>query len=184
MVIPAGRFVMKLVTILAVIVAVLGAMACELEEPELVATPGPTATATATTAPSPTLTPEPTAKATATATPSSTLTPEPTATPKIEPKTFNVGDTVRLGDLEITVNGVRVSFGNDFWAPNEGNYFIYVDVTFTNRGDQPEVLSTLLQMTLQDAQSFQYSVDFTAISASNVPRRTAKLLRVAPFVER
>ena len=75
---------------------------------------------------------------------------------------------MRLGDLEITGNGFRASFGNEFWSPDEGNYFLYLDVTFTNTGDQPVVLSSLLQMTVQDNQGFQYSVDFAAIAASDV----------------
>ena len=77
---------------------------------------------------------------------------------------------MRLGDLDLTVNGVRASLGNDVWAPEQGNYFVYVDVTFTNTVDQPQALSTLLQMTLQDAQGFRYSVDFLATSAGNVSR--------------
>ena len=75
---------------------------------------------------------------------------------------------MRLGDLDLTVNGVRASLGDNFWAPEEGKYFVYVDVTFTNTIDQPQTLSTLLQMTLQDAEGFRYSVDFLASSAGNV----------------
>ena len=91
--------------------------------------------------------------------------PEPTATPQLQ--VFSVGDTVRLGDLHVTVNGVRASLGDNFWAPEEGNYFIYVDVTFRNEGNQPEVISTLLQMEIRDAEGRSYDVDFSALSASN-----------------
>ena len=75
---------------------------------------------------------------------------------------------MRLGDLDVTVQGVRASLGNDFWTPEEGNYFVYVDVMFTNTVDRPQAVSTLLQMTLQDAEGFRYSVDFLATSAGNV----------------
>ena len=97
-----------------------------------------------------------------------TITPPveavPTATPQLQ--TFNVGDTVRLGDLHITVNGVRASLGDNFWAPEKGAYFIYVDVTFRNEGDQPEVVSTLLQMEMRDAEGRSYDVDISAIASS------------------
>ena len=150
------------------LLVLLAAVACGEETPELVATaeptvgstqsatgapaiPTPTVTVAAT--PSPTDTPEPSpttttdstnATPTPTATPeptpepqpTSTATPEPTATPQTQ--TFNVGDTVQLGNLHVTVNGTRGSRGDDFWAPDEGNYFVYVDVTFRNDGDESE----------------------------------------------
>ena len=84
-------------------------------------------------------------------------------------QTFNVGDTVQLGDLHITVNGARGSRGDDFWTPDEGNYFVYVDVTFRNDGDESELVSTLFQMELRDAEGFSYSMDFGAASISGKP---------------
>ena len=179
------------------LLVLLAAVACGEETPELVATaeptvgstpsatgapatPKPTVTVAAT--PSPTDTPEPSpttttdstnATPTPTATPeptpepqpTSTATPEPTATPQTQ--TFNVGDTVQLGNLHVTVNGTRGSRGDDFWTPDEGNYFVYVDVTFRNDGDESELVSTLLQMELRDAEGFSYSVDFGAASISD-----------------
>ena len=97
--------------------------------------------------------------------PTPTVTPEPTATPQTQ--TFNVGDTVQLGDLHITVNGARGSRGDDFWTPDEGNYFVYVDVTFRNDGDESELVSTLFQMELRDAEGFSYSMDFGAAASGN-----------------
>ena len=73
---------------------------------------------------------------------------------------------MRLGDLHITVNGVRASLGDSVWAPEEGNYFIYVEATFTNEGDQPEVVSTLLHMEIRDDEGRSYDVDFSALAAS------------------
>ena len=98
-----------------------------------------------------------------TATP--TVESEPTATPQLQ--FFRIGDTVRLGDLHVTVNGVKASLGDNFWAPEEGNYFIYVDVTFRNEGNQPEVVSTLLQMEIRDAEGRSYNIDFSAASAND-----------------
>ena len=178
--------IIPLLVFLAIVV-----IACAPEEPELVATakpadnptttpvtaataepiattsapdPEPTAVATDT----PATAAEPTAIATApTPEPAATVavpTPEPTAIP--EPQVFNVGDTVRLGDLHITVNGVRGSLGDSLWMPEAGNYFVYVDVTFRNEGPQPEVVSTFLQMEIRDAEGRSYEIDFTAVAAS------------------
>ena len=153
-------------TIIAIsLLILLVAVACGEETPELVATAEPTVepTPSATGAPA---TPKPTvmvaATPTPTATPEPTAMPTPTATPQTQ--TFNVGDTVQLGDLHITVNGARGSRGDDFWTPDEGNYFVYVDVTFRNDGDESELVSTLFQMELRDAEGFSYSVDFGAES--------------------
>ena len=93
--------------------------------------------------------------------------PKPTATPQFQ--VYNVGDTVRLGDLHVTVNSVRASLGEDFFTPEEGKYFIYVDVTFRNEGNKPEVVSTLLSMEIRDAEGRSYDVDLSAVAAAGSP---------------
>ena len=133
---------------LLVILGFLAAMACTTEDPELVATAEPTAS----------VAPLETA-------PAHTPTPGSTTTPGTQ--LFNVGDTVRLGTLHVTVNGVRASLGDNLWEPNKGKYFVYVDVTFRNEGDQPEIVSTLLQMEMRDAEGRSYDIDFSAISGSS-----------------
>ena len=150
-------------TIIAIsLLILLAAVACGSEAPELVATAEPTVGSTPSATGAPAI---PTPTVTVAATPSPTDTPEPTATPQTQ--TFNVGDTVQLGNLHVTVNGTRGSRGDDFWAPDEGNYFVYVDVTFRNDGDESELVSTLLQMELRDAEGFSYSVDLGAASISD-----------------
>ena len=171
---------MRFVVIIVGIIIAVAAVACETEEAQLVATVVPTSTSLPTTTTSgtiPTNTPliasstlEPTTVAATqfpvdipspiptsepTATPMPTPTLVPTSTPA--PQSFNIGDTVSLGGLEVTVNGVRASFGDDFWEPDEGSYFLYIDVAFRNTGDEPTIVSSLLQMELQDAKGFQYS---------------------------
>ena len=137
--------------LLSTILVLLAALACGTEKPELVATAEPTV--------------EPTPTATAAPQPTTTTTPEPT--PTLKPQTFNVGDTVRLGDFHITVNGVRASLGDDLWRPDEESYFVYVDVTFQNKGNQPEVVSSLLQMEIHDTEGRSYDVDFPATAAGS-----------------
>ena len=145
------------------------------EEPGPTAKPLPAAEPT----PEPTATPLPAQISQPTATPSSTATPDPTATPipaptptpeptsPPMPETFNIGDTVRLGNLEITVNGIMGSLGKDIWSPETGNYFLYIDATIVNRGDEAEIVSSLFQMELRDDEGRSYDVDFTAISAND-----------------
>ena len=168
---------------IAILLILLIVMGCAPEEPELVATAAPTNIPPSPPSQTPITTPVPPVPPESTATPqiptpestpaqdsTATITPpveaDPTATPQLQ--TFNVGDTVRLGDLHITVNGVRASLGDNFWAPEKGAYFIYVDVTFRNEGDQPEVVSTLLQMEMRDAEGRSYDVDISAIASSRL----------------
>ena len=134
---------------LAASIILLLSVACEQETAEIVATAEP-------------------APGNTTATRTSEIE-ESTPTEIPQAQTFSVGDTVRLGDLHITVNGVSVDLGDSFWTPNEGHYFLYVDVTFLNQGDKSEVVSTLLQMELRDAGGFSYSVDLTAAAAGDKP---------------
>lgn len=65
---------------------------------------------------------------------------------------FAVGDTVALGDWEITVNGVQ-----DPWTSPDGfdsgatGRYVEIDVTVVNNSDRPETVSSLLCFNLRDA---------------------------------
>ena len=131
-------------SIVVVILTLFATMGCDPEEPELVATAVPTDNPTSMPDPKVTAEPEPVPTERA-------ANAQPTASPQFQ--VFNVGDTVRLGDLHITVNSVRASLGDNFFTPEEGNYFIYVDVTFRNEGNKPEVVSSLLSIEIRDADS-------------------------------
>ena len=96
-----------------------------------------------------------------------------TATPQF--RRFNVGDTVRLGDIHLTVNGARASLGDGLWKPEVGNHFVYVDATFRNVSDQPQVVSSLVQMEIRDAAGRSYDVDFTALAANDGPSLDGQL---------
>ena len=154
---PLRRF-RYLPFIVVTILTLFATMGCDPEEPELVATAVPTDNPTSTTDLKVTAEPVPTVQV---------ANPQPTATPQFQ--VYNVGDTVRLGDLHVTVNSVRASLGDDFFTPEEENYFIYVDVTFRNEGNKPEVVSTLLSMEIRDAEGRSYDVDLSAIAAAGSP---------------
>ena len=149
------RYLLYIVVAILTLFAILG---CDPEESELVATAVPTDNPTSTTDLKVTAEPVPTGQV---------ANPKPTATPQFQ--VYNVGDTVRLGDLHVTVNSVRASLGEDFFTPEEGKYFIYVDVTFRNEGNKPEVVSTLLSMEIRDAEGRSYDVDLSAVAAAGSP---------------
>lgn len=96
-------------------------------------------------------------------------TPTLVATATFQPQTFNIGDTVQLGDLHITVNGVRGARGDEFSTPEEGNYFVYVDVTFRNEGVESVTISTLLLMELRDANGLSYIIDLNSVTGGERP---------------
>lgn len=73
------------------------------------------------------------------------------------PEVYAVGDTVKYNHLQITLHGVTESQGSEFFSPSNDKYLL-VDLTIENTGDEPEAVSTLLQMELMDADSYTYSI--------------------------
>ena len=69
---------------------------------------------------------------------------------------FSIGETAIVGELAITVNGIRATDGRDdkFSWPLANNYQVYylVDVTIDNLGDTSEVIAPRMQMSLFDAK--------------------------------
>jgi hypothetical protein len=74
-----------------------------------------------------------------------------------ENEIFKVGDTVKMGDLQFTVNGVRVSEGKTF-KPDEGNVYLMVDITVENIGSEEESVSSLLMFKLVDKDGMGYDL--------------------------
>ncbi len=79
---------------------------------------------------------------------------------------FQVGDIVSIGDSVLTVLGWENVEPNDFVKPEEGKKFLVVDVTVENKSDQPEAISTLIQMSIKDSSGQKYDVDLMAQTAS------------------
>jgi len=67
---------------------------------------------------------------------------------------YVVGDTVKMGDLQFTLNGVRYEKGSEFWKPDEGTKWLVFDCTLENKGSESEAVSSLLMFTLYDADSY------------------------------
>ncbi|WP_322816434.1 DUF4352 domain-containing protein [Chloroflexus sp.] len=101
---------------------------------------------------------------------------EPLATiPGERPITvFNVGESVQVGDLVITVNEVTSPPGEDFNQPDDGYRFVLVDVTIENRGARSRFLSSM-QTWIKDAQGYRYTGDITATSLATGGRIDGEL---------
>lgn len=50
--------------------------------------------------------------------------------------TFKIGETVKLGDAQVKVNKVNKSKGSEWESPKDGNEYVIVEVTITNKGDE------------------------------------------------
>ncbi len=81
-------------------------------------------------------------------------------------QTYNIGDVIAMGTTNITVNQVLYPAGDQFNTPNAGNKFLVVDITIENKGATAISVSTFLQMSIKDASSQKYDVDFMASVAS------------------
>ena len=84
-----------------------------------------------------------------------------------EVATFNVGDTVAIDSLNITLNEITNPEGGDFANLDEGNQFLVVDITLENIGSEPEFVSSILQMQVKDQDGFVYTVDIFAPTESS-----------------
>lgn len=74
-------------------------------------------------------------------------------------KTLKLGDTARVNDLLITLHSIQTSNDGKSNTPN-GDHFLILDVTLENAGNETETVSTILQMFLYDAYSYEYSQTF------------------------
>ncbi len=67
---------------------------------------------------------------------------------------YLIGDTVKMGDLQFTLNGVRYEKGSEYWAPDEGTKWLVFDCVIENKGSESEGISSLLMFKLYDADSY------------------------------
>lgn len=75
---------------------------------------------------------------------------------------YQVNDTVSLGDLDFTVNGVRVSSGSSFTKPEEGYQFVIVDITITNNGSESEAISSMMMFKIVNNEGISYDQSIMA----------------------
>lgn len=87
-----------------------------------------------------------------------TNTPEENKTQQVfeAPGTFNLGDTVKVDNLQITLHGVREESGAELFTPKNGKYYL-IELTIENVGAESETVSTMIHMKLKDADSQVYT---------------------------
>ncbi len=77
-------------------------------------------------------------------------------TPKTE--IFEIGDTIKMGNLQFKVNSVRTSEGGEFFKPDEGNLYLYVDITIENISNEEETISSILMFKIVDKDGRSYDM--------------------------
>lgn len=79
---------------------------------------------------------------------------EPEVVEEVKQQEFLVGETVKMGELEFTVNSVRYDNGSEFLGPDEGTKWLVIDCTLKNIGQESEALSSMLMFTLYDSEFY------------------------------
>ncbi|AFS79203.1 membrane protein [Gottschalkia acidurici 9a] len=95
-------------------------------------------------------------------------TPEKVDNPDVEnqsqseesPKTevFNIGDTIKMGDLQFTVHETRTSKGGDFIKAPEGIKYVYINTTVENTGSEEEAISSVMMFKLVDLEGTSHNI--------------------------
>lgn len=75
-----------------------------------------------------------------------------------EAQTFKIGDTIKMGELIITVNSVRTDKGQEFIKPKEGHIFYLVDATIENKSTDSTTISSLMMFKLTDNDGYNYNI--------------------------
>jgi len=73
-------------------------------------------------------------------------------TPKIE--IFEIGDTIKMGDLIFTVNSARWDEGDEFSKPEEGEKWLVLDCTIENQSNESTTVSSMLMFKLYDEDGY------------------------------
>jgi len=84
------------------------------------------------------------------------------------PEVFVIGDTVEAGDFRVTVNGVRTDMGEDIFGPDDGNEFLYVDMSIENISDSEQIISSIMMFTVFDADGRQMDQALFANNQGNL----------------
>ena len=83
-----------------------------------------------------------------------------------EQQVYQVGQSVEVENLVLTVNAVTSLTGDQFNKPEPGNVFLVVDLTIENKGKSAEAISSMLQIWLKDVEGRKYTLDLSASVAA------------------
>lgn len=90
--------------------------------------------------------------------------------PTPKPSHFKVGQTVKIGDWEITVNGVKASNGTDIVTTDPGKKFVLINVTLHNVGTKSQDVSSAVNFKLKQSDGTQGANDsFVASTLGGSP---------------
>jgi len=68
-----------------------------------------------------------------------------------ETKTYKIGDVIKMGNLQVTVNSAEIVKPDKINTPQDSNnYFLFVDTTVENLGDTPLTISSMLMFQVVD----------------------------------
>lgn len=68
---------------------------------------------------------------------------------------YTVGDTVEMDGMNITLNGVRYVEGDELFKPDEGTFWIALDITFENTSEKSEYVAGIFNITLKDDEGIE-----------------------------
>ncbi|WP_185970909.1 DUF4352 domain-containing protein [Alkalicoccobacillus porphyridii] len=81
-------------------------------------------------------------------------------------ESLTLGDKVNFDGLEITLNEAYTSAGSD-WETPENDQYVILDLTIENTTEEAANISTLLQMSLKDEDSYTHDIAlFTDVKGS------------------
>jgi hypothetical protein len=80
------------------------------------------------------------------------------------PTSYEIGDTINIGDRTIIVLGWENIPPDEFFNPDEGFKYIGVELIIVNAGETPKSTSSLLQLKVKDETAQQYTIDIMAQS--------------------
>lgn len=75
---------------------------------------------------------------------------------KIPSQSVGIGQAVRLGKYQFTVNGVRKTDGDTISQPKPGQKFLLINATVENQGQKMEPISSIFLFALTDATGKEY----------------------------
>ena len=87
-------------------------------------------------------------------TPEKIENPPPQAQPEEPPQAsqeiFEIGDTVGIGNWELTINSTRHDDGDEFSKPEDGEVWLTLDITMQNLSDEQRTVSSYMMFELVD----------------------------------
>ncbi len=76
--------------------------------------------------------------------------------------TFYMSETVKMGELEFTVNSAHWDKGSEYMKPEPDERWLVLNCTIENKGESSAVISSLLMFSLSDEDHYSREVELFA----------------------